>query len=35
MNLKYKIIFHINIVNFLYYLNVVVDFIRDYIKNYE
>jgi hypothetical protein len=34
MNLKYKVIFHINIVNFLY-LDVVIDFIGDYIKNYE
>jgi len=35
MNLKYIVIFHINIVKFLYYLDVVIDFIGDYIKNYE
>jgi hypothetical protein len=35
MNLKYEVIFHINIVNFLYYLDVVIEFIGDYIKIYE
>ncbi len=31
----YKVIFHINIVNFLYYLDIVIYFIRDYIKIYD